>query len=293
LRLCAASFGGLSTYDGEDIETVAVLGVPPAFVEWSRQNPLTKNSALISQGIETGQPVQVADVMADVRMAARRDALVELGGVRAILQVPLLKDGAVIGFIVIFRHAPGPFPEKQIALLESFAAQAVIAMENARLLTETRETLEQQTATAGVLQVINSSPGDLAPVFATIVERAIALCGATNGCLFTYDGARFHPAAIHGDPRLVEWHRQLGPFQPAINTGLERVTRGEHLVHIPDVREVEVFRTVQAVEIGGLRSALTVALRRDEVLLGALVVYHQQVQPFSNKEIALLQNFAV
>ena len=225
---------------------------------------------------------------------ARR--LIELGGARTVMVVALRKDGKLLGAISAFRQEVRPFADQQIALLRNFAAQAVIAMENARLITETREALEQQTATAEVLGVINSSPGDLAPVFDAVVEKAMRLCEATNGYLFTYDGDRFHPAAIHGDPRLVEWHRQLGPFRPAENTGLERIRSGERLAHIPDVREVDVFRTVpgprQAAEIGGFRSALTVALRRDEVLLGALGVYHREIHPFSDKQIALLQNFA-
>jgi GAF domain-containing protein len=173
LRLCGASFGMLLTYDGEHIERVVLLGVPPTFAEWSRRNPLTKDAALISRGIETGKPVQATDVMTDAFLATApsvRAALVELGGVRALLQVPLLKDGAVVGFIAIFRREPGAFPDKQVTLLEGFGAQAVIAMEIARLLTEQREALEQQTATAEVLQVINASPGNLQPVFEAILE---------------------------------------------------------------------------------------------------------------------------
>ena len=110
LRLCGASFGTLLTYDGERLETVAFLGVPPRFIEYSQRDPLTKNATLVAQGIATGKPVQAADIMTDARMAARRDVLVELGGVRALLQVPLIKDGAVVGFIAVYRREPGCSP---------------------------------------------------------------------------------------------------------------------------------------------------------------------------------------
>jgi signal transduction histidine kinase len=142
LRLCGATFGTLLTYDGEHIERVAFLGVPPAFVEYNQQNPLTKNAALIAEGIVTRRPVQAVDIMTDARMSTSpgvRDALLELGGVRALLQVPLLKEGAVVGFVGVWRREPGVFSDKQIALVEGFAAQAVIAMENARLLDEIRQ----------------------------------------------------------------------------------------------------------------------------------------------------------
>jgi adenylate cyclase len=220
----------------------------------------------------------------------------ELGGARTLLNFVLRKDDVLFGVFSIIRQEVRPFTDKQIALLENFAAQAVIAMENARLINETREALEQQTATTEILQVINSSPGDLAPVFDAVVEKAMRLCEATNGTLFTYDGDRFHAAAIHGDTRFVEWCRQLGPFRPPANTGLERVSRGERLVHIADVRELDAFGTApefrQSIEIAGTRSQLTVALCRDEVLLGALGVYRQEIRPFTDKQITLLQNFA-
>jgi class 3 adenylate cyclase len=174
-------------------------------------------------------------------------------------------------------------------------------MENARLLTETREALEQQTATAEVLQVINSSPGDLAPVFDAMLEKATRLCEAPFGILRTWDGERFHLGAVHGDhSRYRDWAQQRGPIpiRPDHRNAspLGRILAGERVVHFADTPGGEGYRTSSGfrdmVEASGVRSAIWVALRKDDALLGVIIVYRQEVRPFSDKQIALLQNFA-
>jgi class 3 adenylate cyclase len=218
-------------------------------------------------------------------------------GVRTVIWVALVKDGAAVGAFVISRHEVRPFSDREIALLQNFAAQAVIAMENARLLTETREALEQQTATAEVLQVINSSPGDLAPVFDAMLEKATRLCEAPFGILRTWDGERFHFGAVHGDPRFSDWVRRRHPIQPEPdNSPLGRILQGERVVHVADVSTDESSRTStgfrEMITESGLRSSIMVALRKEDVLVGTITVYRQEVRPFSDKQIALLENFA-
>ena len=299
-RLCDAAVGSLWTYDGEYFHAVAVRNVPPELAEFVRQPHAAGPNTPLGRVVRTKKATSIQD-LATNEMYRSGDqwtaAPVELGGARSYLAVPLLKDDALVGAFALFRREVQPFSDQQIALLENFAAQAVIAMENARLITETREALEQQTATAEVLQVINSSPGDLAPVFDAMLEKATRLCEASFGILRTWDGERFHFGAANGDPQLSDWVRRRGSFHPdGGSSPLRRIIEGEQVVQVADASSDAGYSTSPAfremVEASGMRSVITVALRKDEALLGTIHVYRQEVRPFTDKQIALLQNFS-
>jgi GAF domain-containing protein len=290
--LCGATHGAIGTYDGDYyFRTIATRGYPEPLTERLRQgfagltNPVTRP---LIDGVPFVHIPDLAEIEHPIPQAVAK-----LGGFHTGLFIPLRKDDRLLGHISAARAEVRPFTDKQIALLESFAAQAVIAMENARLITETREALEQQTATAEVLQIINRSPGDLAPVFDAILEKAHALCGATMGGLAIFDGEQFRFVAAHGLPDFVE--HTVRP-SPDGNAPLDQLTRGEPLVHLADVRAADAYREVprfrSLMDTRGVRAFLVVPLRKDGALLGTIGAYRQEVRPFSDKQIALLQNFA-
>jgi PAS domain S-box-containing protein len=303
MRLCEAAFGGLWTFDRDQFIPAASRGVPAACAAFFAANTTLPGPGTAPyRFLRGGERSVIEDIDLVESEAYRagdpaRRALVDLGGARSALQVPLVKDDAVLGLITVYRQEVRPFTDKQIALLQNFAAQAVIAMENARLLTETRDALERQTATAEVLQIINSSPGDLAPVFDAILEKAHRLCGAAFGGLVIFDGEEFRPVAIRGDADFAEyWRQHPVRLPPGGGDGpLAGLVRGEPLVHQPDVQAGEAYRDIpvyrRLCDLGGARTLLIVPLRKDGRLLGAITAFRQEVRPFTDKQIALLQNF--
>ena len=292
MRLCEAAFGGLNTYDGERFRTLATRGLSPALAEVFRE-PFIPGLGSFHYRLTHGEALVHGDHLENPSLQSGQPqtrGVVELGGARTGLVIALKKDEYLVGSFWFYRQEVRPFSDKQIALLQNFAAQAVIAMENARLLTETREALDQQTATAEVLQVINSSPGNLEPVFNAILDKAHTFCGATRGTLFLFDGETFRAAVTQGYPEdLAERLRQgVSGSQPVFAPLLA----GVRLIHNPDLTQVDdpVARVVA--ERGGVRTNLLLPLRKDNALLGMISCNRHEVRPFSDKEIALLENFA-
>jgi GAF domain-containing protein len=301
LRLCEAAFGLLFTWEGEFFHPVAWRGIPRELLAVLRE-PFRPQPGTLTWHLARGENiVSNADLLESESYRngiARVRALVEFGGARSHIGIALRKDDAVLGHLSIYRQEVRPFTDKEIALLQNFAAQAVIAMENARLITETREALEQQTATAEVLQVINSSAGDLALVFDVMLEKATKLCEASFGILRTWDGERFHFGAAYGDLRFTDWARNESPPTPQQSDAspLGRIVRGERLVVMADASSEPAYQTsrgfMEMVEVSGIRSGIVVALTKERALLGMVTVYRKEVRPFTEKQVALLQNFA-
>ena len=292
--LCSADRGALVSFDGQWFRAIATRGMPEAFAEFLRRGfPFVPGGP--ADELLRGEPVHTLDLAAFAAESPPGIARVvqpalELAGTRTILMVPLCKDGALLGYIAAYRLEVRSFTGKQIALLENFAAQAVIAMENARLITETREALEQQTAMGEVLQVTNSSPGDLAPVFEAILEKAHALCGADHGSLMLRDSDRFRAVATYAYSEA--WAQRLHEGLPALDPVTGALLDGAHFVHIPNVAEIDHPIARESVDATGVRTALFVPMRKDGVLLGHISAVRREVRPFTEKQIALLQNFA-
>ena len=302
-RICEATFGNLFLYEGPIFRSVAVHSKGGHADSW-RRNPvidLRDNAEVpLNRVANTKQVVHIPDLRTDqsyIGKHSRIITLVEAAGARTYLIVPMLKEGELVGAISMFRQEVRPFTDKQIELVKNFAAQAVIAIENTRLLNELRELLQQQTATADVLKVISSSPGNLEPVFEAMLEKAVRICDANFGMLFRVEDGAVSAAAMFGVPPAFAEFWQRGPQRPGPRTALGRVVETRQTVHIADIKLEPAYIAgepvfLSAVSLGGFRTLIAVPMLKDNELVGAIGIYRQEVRPFIEKQIELLTNFA-
>ena len=300
VRICDAKFGNIYRWDGELLHLLAAHNTPPALVKARRQSGIRATS-FTCRMVETKTAVHVADLAADEAYTVKRDPTeisgVELGGVRTLLIVPMLKENEFIGSFSLYRQEVRPFTDKQIELVQNFAAQAVIAIENARLLSELRKSLEQQTATADVLRVISNSPGELEPVFEAMLKNAVRICEAKFGLLFLSEGDSFRTVALHGaPPAYAEARRREPVVRGNPGTALARAAATKQVVQIADIRSEPAYvsdpRRSAVLELAGARTMLVVPMLKEDALVGVVAIYRQEVRPFTDKQIELVRNFA-
>ena len=288
-RICEASFGNLLLYEGDAFKRVALHNAPQAWAADVERDPVVPRSVDVLYRIaDTKQIVHVADFAMENPDAP----IVRFAGARTVLVVPMLRDTDLIGAIGIYRQEVRPFTEKQVELVSNFAAQAVIAIENTRLLSELRESLQQQTATAEVLKTISRTAFDLQRVLQTLLENAAHICGAKHGIIFRYDGESCRAAAAYNAPpgTLELWQRH--PLRAGRSTTVGRALLERRPVQIPDVQADPEYDFPEAQKLSGFRTVMVVPLLRDGLPLGAIGLWKTAVAPFTDKQIELLTTFA-
>ena len=306
-RLCEAKFGTMYLYEGGAYRAVATHNAPAAYAELRKRNPTLRPPPDVPLGriVTTKEPVQIADIKTTQSYIEGDPfvvAAVDGAGYRTVLAVPMLKKYDLIGAIVIQRQEVRLFNNRQVELISNFASQAVVAIENARLLSELRKSLQQQTATADVLKVISSSPGELDPVFQALLENAVRICGAKFGNLFLREDDALRVVALHGAPQAYVEERQRNPvIRPGPKTTLGRAMTTKQPVQIADIQNYKPDSSddtgagttgVKLVKLAGARTVLAVPMVKESELVGAIVIYRQEVRPFTDKQVELVQNFA-
>ena len=303
MQLCGAVFGSLTAWDGQYANVLAMRGFPPALAQYmAAREPSVAVPLVIAQLAETKRPQQLADVMAGEGYRNGHPvsrAVGDLGGARTILHVPLLKDEAVLGYISVYRQEVRVFTEKQIALLENFASQAVIAMENARLLNELRqrtgdlqESLEYQTATSDVLKVISRSTFDLDPVLSAVLATAVRLCRADQATIYRFQDGEYRWAAGFGLAPDYERIEREVRILPGTGTLVGRVALQGRTVQIIDAWTDPLYEVKDDARLGGVHTMLGVPLLRDSVPIGVIGLARQRIEPYTERQIALVSTFA-